>query len=390
MAQIKFTKKNIDRLPKTEKPRGERYYDTELHCFGLVSYPTGRKSFFIEYGDRGHRRRMTLGAYGRLTPDQARELAKQKMAAVSKGEDPLDEREDRRNALTFGAWADAYLEKVKSRKKHPREDVRYLGMAKTHWGTRPLSSISADDIEKVQDILLANGTKIASNRWLASIRACLQDAWRLGKIESNPAMKAKAYPENDPRARVLNDVEFIRLIEAIHSLEEAERFDRSVYAAFFLLVETGARMSEVLHAKWEDMDLDQGLWRIPRPKSGRAQVQPLSPNTVALLAQLPKLSIHVIPGRKQDRPRSDLQKPWAFIKEKAKLKGVTIHDIRRTFGLQVAKSAGLHVASKLLRHSDIRVTERHYAPLGIDELREALVEREKVLPMRKKTAKGKA
>ena len=148
-------------------------------------------------------------------------------------------------------------------------------------------------------------------------------------------------------------------------------------------------MSEVLHAKWEDMDLDQGLWRIPRPKSGRAQVQPLSPNSVVLLAQLPKQSIYIIPGRKQDRPRSDLQKPWAFIKEKAKLKGVTIHDIRRTFGLQIAKAKGLHVASKLLRHSDIRVTERHYAPLGIDELREALVEREKVLPMRKKTAKDK-
>jgi len=38
----------------------------------------------------------------------------------------------------------------------------------------------------------------------------------------------------------------------------------------------------------------------------------------------------------------------------------------------VSKQAGLHVASKLLRHSDIRVTERVYAPLGIDELRVAM------------------
>ena len=268
-----------------------------------------------------------------------------------------------------------------------REDVRYLGMAKEHWASRLLNSITTDDIEKIQGILVTNGTRIASNRWLASVRACLQDAWRLGKIESNPAMKAKGYPENDPRSRVLSDSEFIRLIEAIHSLEANDHFDRSVYAAFFLLVETGARMSEVLHAKWEDMDLDQGLWRIPRPKSGRPQVQPLSPNSVALLAQLPRRTIFVIPGRKPDKPRSDLQKPWKYILEKAMLKGVTIHDIRRTFGLQVAKTAGLHVASKLLRHSDIRVTERHYAPLGIEELRDALVQREKVLPLRKKAGK---
>jgi len=382
LAQIKFTKKNIDRLPKTEKPRGERYYDTELHCFGLVAYPTGRKSFFIEYGDRGHRRRMTIGVYGRLTPDEARELAKQKMAAVSKGDDPLDEREERRHALTFGDWADTYLVKVKTRKKHPREDVRYLQMAKKHWGKRTLRSICVDDIEKLFSAIAADGTKIAANRWLASVRACLQAAWRLEKIEGNAAMKVKAHAENPPRSRVLNDDEFKRLLDAIHSLEETDRFDRGVYAAFLILIETGARMSEVLHAKWEDMDLEQALWRIPRPKSGRPQVQPLSPNSVALLAQLPRRSIYVIPGRKQDRPRSDLQKPWAFIKEKAKLKGVTIHDLRRTFGLQVAKTAGLHVASKLLRHSDIRVTERHYAPLGIEELREALVQREKVVPMR--------
>ena len=384
MAQIKLTKKNIDRLPKSKKTHGTRYYDAELKCFGIVTYPTGRKSFFIEYGDHGHRRRMTIGVYGRLTPDEARELARQKMADVSKGADPLDELQKRRHELTFGEWADTYLEKIKQRKKHPREDRRYLGKAKEHWGKRPLNSITTEDVEKLQGVIISSGSRIAANRWLASVRACLQDAWRLSKVESNVAMKVKPLPENDPRARVLGDSEFIRLIEAIHSLEANDNFDRSVYAAFFLLVETGARMSEVLHAKWEDMDLDQGLWRIPRPKSGRPQVQPLSPNSVALLDQLPRRGIYIIPGRKPDSPRSDLQKPWAFIKEQAKLEGVTIHDIRRTFGLQVARTAGLHVASKLLRHSDIRVTERHYAPLGIDELRDALVEREKVLPLCRK------
>ena len=38
----------------------------------------------------------------------------------------------------------------------------------------------------------------------------------------------------------------------------------------------------------------------------------------------------------------------------------------------MAKAAGLHVASKLLRHSDMRVTEQVYVPLGVDDLRKAL------------------
>ena len=55
----------------------------------------------------------------------------------------------------------------------------------------------------------------------------------------------------------------------------------------------------------------------------------------------------------------------------AKLEGVTVHDIRRTFGLDVARMFGLHVASKLLRHADVRVTERVYAPLSTEDLRKA-------------------
>ena len=56
-----------------------------------------------------------------------------------------------------------------------------------------------------------------------------------------------------------------------------------------------------------------------------------------------------------------------------------LHDIRKTFGLHVARAAGLAVASRLLRHSDVRVTERHYARLETDDLRVGLEKRAKLL-----------
>jgi integrase len=76
-----------------------------------------------------------------------------------------------------------------------------------------------------------------------------------------------------------------------------------------------------------------------------------------------------VPGRDPEYHRADLKDPWEGVRAAARLEGVTIHDLRRTFGLHVARKAGLHIASKLLRHSDIRVTERVSAPLGIDDLR---------------------
>jgi integrase len=119
---------------------------------------------------------------------------------------------------------------------------------------------------------------------------------------------------------------------------------------------------------------------------------PLGAETVEHLRTVPQLGPWVVPGRERDRPREDLKGPWEAIRETAKIGDVTIHDIRRTFGVHVAKTAGLHVASKLLRHSDVRVTERVYVPLGLDALREALTathaQRGKVLRMHRKSKRA--
>jgi integrase len=62
--------------------------------------------------------------------------------------------------------------------------------------------------------------------------------------------------------------------------------------------------------------------------------------------------------------------------------GLRIHDLRRRFGFDVARSAGLHMASKLLRHSSVVITETHYAPLGIGLLRDAVEKLAEVVPFR--------
>ena len=379
MAKVKLTKRTIDALPRATRSRGEFYWDDQLSGFGLIAYPSGKKSFFIEYGPKGKRRFMTIGAYGVLTPTTARQRARGMLAAALDGADPAAERDRRREMRSFGDWADEYLEGVKLRKKSAREDVRYLGYARGRWGNRPLDSITADDVRRMMLTMNSRG-RIAANRWLASVRACLAEAWRLDLIPSNPAAKVKLNRENEPRSRVLTDDEMRRVLVSI----EAEP-DPHVRAAFAILVQTGARVSEVLRARWEDIDLGAAIWRLPSPKAGKPQVLPLASPTVALLRTLPRSGPYVIQGRSPDKPRNDLKRPWAHIRTRAELEDVHIHDIRRTFGLAVTRTAGLHVASKLLRHSDIRVTERVYAPLGLDDLRAALedVNRidENVIPM---------
>ena len=72
---MKLTKKSIDAI----KPDGEDriYWDDELRGFGLRLKQSGLRSFLIQFRNRqGRSRRLTVGNYGRLTPEEARREAR--------------------------------------------------------------------------------------------------------------------------------------------------------------------------------------------------------------------------------------------------------------------------------------------------------------------------
>jgi hypothetical protein len=107
----KITKRAVDAL----KPKDKAYaaYDSELHGFGVRVMPSGHKSFIVEYrpygGGRGiATRRLTLGAYGALTPEQARRAAQEALARVKLGHDPQAEKSRQRASLTICGLVDAF------------------------------------------------------------------------------------------------------------------------------------------------------------------------------------------------------------------------------------------------------------------------------------------
>jgi len=374
----RITKRTLPTLKATD-PRGTRYADTELRGFLVRVMPDGSKHFEVRYGGRKNRRRLTIGRLGTLTLDQARTKAREILAAVELGEDPALNRDIQRAMPTFTTWKGVYMKRIRGRLKSAKWIERYLTIAEARWKLKPLDTITRADVEAAYQKLAAEHPTNA-NRWHQSIRPLFAEAIREGIITTNPAEGIKRYRENPPRARVLTDVEMRHLLDAI-----AREKDVHARAGLFLLVETGARLSEALRAKWEDLDLSAGTWRIPSPKAGHVQAVPLSRAIVAKLKRLPHLGEYVVAGRSTKKARFDLKAPWGRVKSEAKkhapsIADVRIHDVRRTFGLAVAKAAGLHVASKLLRHGDVRITERVYAPLGIEDLRAAVEQRSEVLP----------
>jgi integrase len=140
--------------------------------------------------------------------------------------------------------------------------------------------------------------------------------------------------------------------------------DPHAVAAIRLLILTGARVREILDAKWEHVDIERGVIFLVDSKTGRKPVY-LSAAALEVLVGLPRIegNPYIIPGSKVGQPKVDLKKPWAAVCKAAGLEGVRLHDLRHSFAsIGAGASMGLPVIGKLLGHSQAATT--HCVPIA--------------------------
>jgi Arm domain-containing DNA-binding protein/integrase-like protein len=108
----RLTKKTIDAI-KPDAKKDVFVWDDKLAGFGLRVKPSGTKSFLLQYrNERGKSKRMTIGKYGKLTPDQARKEAIRLFGSVELGSDPAAQREEARHEWTIKQLCDEYLKQA--------------------------------------------------------------------------------------------------------------------------------------------------------------------------------------------------------------------------------------------------------------------------------------
>jgi integrase len=239
-------------------------------------------------------------------------------------------------------------------------------------------------------------TPYEANRVLALISAVWNWAARRDEVaaRANPCQGIERYPERG-RERFLTTDELARLGAALaegeaiglpYDIDETKpkakhapkadkrrvKLDPFAVAAVRLLILTGARLREILDARWQHVDIERGVIFLPDSKTGKKPVY-LSAAALSILAALPRIegNPHIIAGAKEGAPRADLKKPWAAVTKAAGLEGVRLHDLRHSFAsIGAGASMGLPVIGKLLGHSQAATTHR-YAHLDADPLRRA-------------------
>ena len=140
-----------------------------------------------------------------------------------------------------------------------------------------------------------------------------------------------------------------------------------------MLILTGARKREVLDAKWEDLDMERNIWRIPTTKAGKARIVPLSDAASVLLIKLRqrKCCAHAFANPATLKPYSSVYYYWHTARKEAGLSDVRIHDLRHSFAsFLVNAGRSLYEVQTLLGHTQIKTTHR-YAHLSTTSLRSA-------------------
>ena len=195
-------------------------------------------------------------------------------------------------------------------------------------GALPSEKVTRPDVARLHSAM--HDRPVVANRMLEAVSALFGWLGKTGHVPEgyNPARGIERYPER-PRERFLSGEEIGRLGAA---LREAEgRFDVWAVAAIKLLLLTGARLREVLDAKWEHLDVGRGCLFLQDSKTG---ARPLYLNSAALaiLDALPRVAgnPHIIPGR-EGEARSDLKRPWTAVCKLAGLEGVHLHDLRHSY-----------------------------------------------------------
>lgn len=145
----RITKRTVDALKPG--PKDTDHWDDQLPGFGLRVKPSGVKSYVIRYRTRtGGQRRVTLGQHGKLTPEQARQMAQDLFAEIRKGQDPSQDRYKERSAPTLRELGEHYMTdyvEVHNKPGTARETRRLLEKnLLPRLGSRKVADLSYEDV----------------------------------------------------------------------------------------------------------------------------------------------------------------------------------------------------------------------------------------------------
>ena len=333
----------------------------------------GSKSWLFRYKVNGKDRWHGLGPVHTISLAQAREKAGDARRLRLEGLDPIATKRAARaaarveaaKAITFDKAAEAYIKAHEAGWKSAKHGAQWTATLNTYaspvFGSLPVAMVDTNlvmkvlesiwktksetagrvrgRIEAVLDWAKVRGYRTGENpaRWKGHLDHLLPARGKVQKVQHHAAL---------PYGEIGTFVANLRAREAIAA------------RALELLIYTACRTSEILKARWEEIDLGNRVWAIPgeRMKVGLEHRVPLSDPALEVLRLMRKENNDaneglVFPGQKRGKPLSNMA--MLTLLGRMGRGDITAHGFRSTFRDWAAERTNFarEVAEAALAHT---------------------------------------
>ena len=378
--KVHLTKKAIE-ICRAKDGRRTTIYDSQIPGLGVLiqPQPSGTKSFFWFRKVRDKLTWKTRGEFPAVTVEQARDWAQDLNAKLAKwkGDEFRGPNPFGRTSLTLGDVLEDYVARhLQSNSKNPDRTVKgirwQLDKYAPGWKTRRIDAIHRKDVLDLYNATREQVGVFTGNRLVQMLKALFN--WAIHEMEwagENPARIKLVNEKRFRRMRYLEGDELVRLVKELSVEPQRDLRDFVVLSLF-----TGARMSDVLGMRWENLRLENPAgWTVPDPKSTIPYIVPLLDEPLGILKErLENKKVDspwVFPSRDKTKTGhvTGFKHSWPALLKRAKLEDLRIHDLRRTFGSWLAKTGtSLHMVGRALGHESLGATSI-YAQIADSALR---------------------
>jgi integrase len=366
-----FTKAYIDALPLPPKGKRAYYRDSKVNGLEVMITSNGVKSFKVTKKKDGRIIRYTIGHYPDISIENARQIAHDINSQIAKGINPNEEKNKLSKDITFKNLFDEYIEKhAKPYKKSWKEDANQFNRYLESIANKKLGLITNEIVRKLYNKGANDNGIYAANRLLALLRVIFNKALDWGWEGKNPVYAIKKFKEVS-RDRFLQPEELPRFFESLANEENMVARDY-VYLSLY----TGARKSNVLEMRWDEINFVSKEWKIPVTKNGECLTVPLVDEAIEVLNSIKsrqRKNEWVFPSAtSQSGHLQDPKKAWQRILKRANISNLRLHDIRRTLGsYQAIGGSSLPIIGKSLGHKTHQATQI-YSRMNLDPVRDSL------------------
>jgi integrase len=334
--------------------------------------PSGKIYWDIKYRENGHQRYRPIGETDRRTAEKIfHKFCNSFAEGRSDGtRSPRDQAGSNNMPMIVPTLKDlaeharVYAASNKSSKTLEREQLSFADLIR-FFGNIPLSELTPAKIELYKADRLKSVTPSTVNICVRQLNTAFAQAVALGWLDPSIGQRFKQIraPEAEPPLWLSDDE-----VALVLSTPDVE-----FQIFLLLLLHTGLRRNEALGLTWGDIDVErrQIIVRGTVGKMGKRRTIPVNEILFEALSNWhAERKGHLFPNYRSNQVSMKFRH-WA--KRIGLREGICLHSMRATFAsVLIQKGVDIYTVSKLLGHSSVKVTERHYVALDAKHVRSAV------------------